>query len=154
MAIKGIKLWHFFFLSSHFSLFVFCCCLVTKSCPCNTMDCSSPDTSVHGISQTRILIWVAISFSRAYSQPTDGTWVSCITGAPINNLRYAEDTMLMEESEKKLKRLLMRVEGESEKSSLKLSIQKTKIMASGPISSRQVDWGKRGNSDRIFFLGL
>ena len=72
----------------------------------------------------------------------------------INNLRYAEDTMLMEESEKKLKSLLMRLEGESEKSSLKLSIQKTKIMALGPISSRQVDSGKRGNSDRLFFLGL
>ena len=113
-----------------------------------------PFHTVHGVLKTRILIWVAISLSRAYSWPRDGTWVSCITGTPINNLRYAEDTMLMEESEKKLKSLLMRLEGESEKSSLKLSIQKTKIMALGPISSRQVDSGKRGNSDRLFFLGL
>ena len=71
-----------------------------------------------------------------------------------NNLRYADDTTLMAESEEKLKSLLMKVKEESEKAGLKLNIQKTKIMTSGPISSRQVDWGKRGNSDRMFFLGL
>ena len=60
----------------------------------------------------------------------------------------------MAENEEELKSLLMRVKEESEKPGLKLSIQKTKIMALGPISSRQVDSGKRGNSDRLFFLGL
>ena len=57
----------------------------------------------------------------------------------INNLRYADDTTLMAESEEELKRLLMKVKVESEKVGLKLNIQKTKIMASGPITSRQTD---------------
>ena len=60
-----------------------------------------------------------------------------IAGRNINNLRYADDTTLMAESEEELKSLLMKVE--SEKVSLKLNIQKTKIMASGPITSRQID---------------
>ena len=62
-----------------------------------------------------------------------------IAGRNINNLRYADDTTLMAESEEELKRLLMKVKVESEKVGLKLNIQKTKIMASGPITSRQVD---------------
>ena len=57
----------------------------------------------------------------------------------INNLRYAEDTTLMAESEEELKSLLMRVKEESEKVGLKLNVQKTKIMASGPITSWQID---------------
>ena len=57
----------------------------------------------------------------------------------INNLRYADDTTLMEESEEALKSLLMKVKEESEKAGLKLSIQKTKIMATGPITSWQID---------------
>ena len=57
----------------------------------------------------------------------------------INNLRYADDTTLMEESEEELKSLLMKVKDESEKVDLKLNIQKTKIMASGPITSWEVD---------------
>ena len=57
----------------------------------------------------------------------------------INNLRYADDTTLMAESEEELKSLLMKVKEESEKAGLKLSIQKTKIMASGPITSWQID---------------
>ena len=57
----------------------------------------------------------------------------------INNLRYADDTILMAESEEELRSLLMKVKAESEKVGLKLNIQKTKIMASGPISSRQID---------------
>ena len=71
----------------------------------------------------------------------------------INNLRYAEDTTLMAESEEELKSLLMKVKEESEKVGLKLSIQKTKIMASGPITSWQI-WGNSGNSVRLYFLGL
>ena len=69
----------------------------------------------------------------------------------INNLRYTDDTILMAESEE-LKSLLMKVKEESEKVGLKLNIQKTKIMASGPITSRQR--GKSRHSDRFYFLGL
>jgi len=68
----------------------------------------------------------------------------------INNLRYADDTTLMAESEEKLKSLLMKVKEENEKVGLKLNIQKTKIMASGPITSWQI-WE---NSDRLNFGGL
>ena len=60
-------------------------------------------------------------------------------GKNINNLRYADDTTLMAKSEEELKSLLMKVKEESKKSGLKLSIQKTKIMASGPIISWQID---------------
>ena len=62
-----------------------------------------------------------------------------IAGRNINNLRYADDTTLMAESEEELKSLLMKVKEESEKVDLKLNIQKTKIMASGPITSWQID---------------
>ena len=62
-----------------------------------------------------------------------------IAGRNINNLRYADDTTLMTESEKELKSLLMKVKVESEKVGLKLNIQKTKIVASGPITSREID---------------
>ena len=62
-----------------------------------------------------------------------------ITGRNINNLRYADDTTLMAASEEELKRLLMKVKEESEKVGLKLNIQKTKILASGPITSWQID---------------
>ena len=62
-----------------------------------------------------------------------------IAGRNINNFRYADDTTLMAESEEELKNLLMKVKEKSEKSGLKLNIQKTKIMASGPITSWQID---------------
>ena len=64
---------------------------------------------------------------------------SRLPGKNINNLRYADDTTLMAESEEKLKNLLMKVKEESEEVGLKLNIQKTKIMASGPITSWQID---------------
>ena len=63
-----------------------------------------------------------------------------IAGRNINNLRYADDTTLMAESEEDLKSLLMKVKEESEKVGLKLNIQKTKIMASGPITSWEIQW--------------
>ena len=66
-----------------------------------------------------------------------------IPGRNINNLRYADDTTLMAESEEELKSHLMKVRGESEKVGLKLNIQKTKIMASGPITSWQIDGEQR-----------
>ena len=70
----------------------------------------------------------------------------------INNLRYADDTTLMAESEEELKSLLMKVEKESEKVDLKLNIQKTKIMASGPITSWQID-GETVDTVSDFILG-
>ena len=82
-----------------------------------------------------------------------------IAGRNINNLRYADDTTLMAESEEELKSLWMKVKDESEKVALKLNIQKTKIMACGPITSRQIDgetmetvsdfifWGSRITAD-------
>ena len=82
-----------------------------------------------------------------------------IAGRNINNLRYADDTTLMAESKEELKSLLMKVKEESEKAGLKLNIQKTKIMASGPITSWQIDgemvatvanfifWGSRITAD-------
>ena len=76
-----------------------------------------------------------------------------IPGRNINNLRYADDTTLMAESEEELKSLLMKVQEESEKVGLKLNIQKTKIMAFGSITSWH-RWGNNGNSDRLYFLGL
>ena len=71
----------------------------------------------------------------------------------IDNLRYADDTTLMAESEEELKSLLMKVKEESEKVGLKLSIQKMKIMASGPITSMQIDGRNSGNSERLYFWG-
>ena len=72
----------------------------------------------------------------------------------INNLRYADDTTLMAESEEELKSLLMKMKKQSEETGLKLSIQKMKIMASGPITSWQLDEGDNGNSESFYFFGL
>jgi len=77
-----------------------------------------------------------------------------IAGRNINNLRHADTTTLMAESEEELKSLLMKVKKGSEKAGLKLNIQKTKIMASGPITSWQIDGGNSGNSGRLYFGGL
>ena len=71
----------------------------------------------------------------------------------INNLRYADDTTLMAESEEELKSLLMKVKGESEKVGLKLNIQKNKIMASGPITSWQIDGETIETVSDFIFLG-
>ena len=76
-----------------------------------------------------------------------------IAGRNINNLRYADDTTFMAESEEELKSLLMKVNEESEKAGLKLKIQKTKIMASGPITSWQVD-GEAVETVSDFIFGL
>ena len=77
-----------------------------------------------------------------------------ITGRDINDLTYADDTTLMAKSEEELKSLLMKVKEESEKVGLKFNIQKMKMMASGPITSWQIDGEKNGNSDWLYFLGL
>ena len=73
-----------------------------------------------------------------------------IAGRNVNNLWYADDTILMAESKEELKRLLMKVKEESGKAGLKLNIQKTKMMASGPITSWQIDM----ESGKLYFLGL
>ena len=75
-------------------------------------------------------------------------------GRNISNLRYADDIILMAESEEELKSILMKVKGESEKASLKVSIQKTKIITSNPITSWQIDGEENGNRGRFYFLGL
>ena len=76
-----------------------------------------------------------------------------IAGRNINNLRYADDTTLMAEREEELKSFLMKVKEESEKAGLKLNIQKTKIMASGLITSWQID-RETVETVRFYFLGL
>ena len=78
--------------------------------------------------------------------------VESAVGRNINNLRYAEDTTLMAESEEELKSLLMKVKEESEKVGLKLNVQKTKIMVSGPITSWQID-GETVETVADFILG-
>ena len=77
-----------------------------------------------------------------------------IAGRNINNLRYADDTTLLAESEEELKSVLMKVNEESEKVGLKLNIQKTKIMPSSPIILWQIDGENTGNSARLYFFGL
>ena len=76
-----------------------------------------------------------------------------IVGRDISNVRYADDTTLMAESEEELKSLLMKVKEESEKAGLKVNIKKTKITASDPhvMANR---WGNNGKSDRLYFLGF
>ena len=76
-----------------------------------------------------------------------------MAGRNINNLRYADDTTFMAESEEELKSLLMKVKEESDKVGLKLSIQKTKVMASGPITSWQVDGETVETVSHFIFLG-
>ena len=76
-----------------------------------------------------------------------------IAGRNINHLRYADDTTLMVESKEELRRLFMKMKEESEKPGLKLNIQKTKIMASSPITSWQID-GETMETVRDYFLGL
>ena len=77
-----------------------------------------------------------------------------IAGRNINNLRYSDDTTLTAESKEELKSLLMKVKEESEKAGLKLNIQKTKIMASGPNYFMVNIWVNNENSERLYFLGL
>ena len=77
-----------------------------------------------------------------------------IAGRTINNLRYADDTTLMAESEEELKSLLIKVKEESEKVGLKLNIQKRKIMASSPITSWEIDGQKKWKQCQTLFLGV
>ena len=109
-------------------------------------------TTEKGVHQGCILLPCLFNFYAEYIMQNAGldeTQAGIkIAGRNINHLRYADDTTLMAES-KELKSLLMKVKEESEKVGLKLNIQKTKIMASGPITLWQI--GKEGNSGRLFF---
>ena len=79
-----------------------------------------------------------------------------IAGRNVNKLRYEDDTILMAECKEEIKSLLMKVKKESEKAGWKINVQKTKIMASGPIKSWQIDGGGAGdrNNGKFCFLGL
>ena len=122
------------------------------------MDCSLPGSSIHGIFQARVLEWGTIFFSN------DAVYIMLnaildesqagikIAGAISATSDMHKDTSLRAESKDELKSLLMRVKEESEKASLKLNIQKTKIMVSGLITSWQTDGGKGETVvDFIFF---
>ena len=134
---------------------------VTQSCPTlsDRLDHGLPGSSIHWIFQARVLEWGAIAFS-VYAEyimrnaRLDEAQVGIkIAGRNINNLRYADDTTLMTESEEELKSLLMKVKEESEKVGLNLCIQKTKIMASGPITSWQIDGETVETVADFIFLG-
>ena len=105
-----------------------------------------------------LLIYVATIFKYAEYSIRNGGLDEAQAGIKIarrniNNLRYADNTTLMEESEEELKSLLMKVKGESEKVGLKLNIQKTKIMASCPITSWQIDGETMETVRDFIFLG-
>ena len=116
------------------------------------MDCSPPSFSIHGIFQARVLEWGA-SYIMRNARLDEAQAGIKISGRNINNLRYADDTTLLAESEEELKNLLMKVKEESEKVGLKLNIQKTKIMASGPITSMQIDGETKEIVTDFIFLG-
>ena len=108
---------------------------VAQSCQTlsDPMDCSLPGSSIHGIFQARVLEWGAIAFSvyaeyiRRNAGLDEAQAGIKIAWRNVNNLRYADGTILMAESEEGLKNLLLKVRKESEKSGLKLNIQKAKI---------------------------
>ena len=110
-----------------------------------------------GVRQGRILSPCLFNFYAEYIMINAGLEETQagikIAGRNINNLRYADDTTLMEESKEELKSLLMKVKEDSEKVGLKFKIQKTKIMASGPITSWQID-GETLETVRLYFGGL
>ena len=117
------------------------------------MDCSLPGFSVHGIFQARVLGWVAIEeYIMRHAGLEESQAGIKIARRNINNLRYADDTTLMAESEEELKSPLMKVKEESKKVGLKLNIQKTKIMASSPITSWHID-GETVETVSGFFEG-
>ena len=135
------------------------------------MDYSSQGSSVHGILQARILEFkirkgvhqscilspclfnLYAEYIMQNARLNESQAGIKIARRNINNLRYADDNTLMAESKEELKSLLMRVKEESEKADLKLNIQKTKIMASSPITSWQIDGGKLETVTNFIFLG-
>ena len=150
--------------------------IVAQLCPTlsNPMDCTPSGSSVHRIFQARVLEWVAISYSRRIfltqglnpcllhllhwpwdSLPLRHTQAGIkIAGRNINNLRYADDTTLMAESEEELKSLLMRVKVESEKVVLKLNISENEDHGIRSHHFMGNSWVNSGNSVRLYFSGL
>ena len=119
----------------------------------DSMDYSPPGFSLHGIPQARILEWVAISSPE--DLPNPGTELeSLVSPALAGGFFTTEPPGNMAESEDELRTFLMKVKGVSEKYGLKFNSQKTKIMASGPITSWQIDGETNENRDRLYFLGL
>ena len=94
---------------------------------------------------------LVLSFQQAYLRFQAGIKIA---GRNINNLRYTDDTTHMAEIEEEVKSFLLKVKEESEKVGLNVNIQKTNIMASGPITSWQKRWGNSWNSGWLYFLGL
>ena len=101
------------------------------------MDRRAWQATTHGVAKSQTWLSIAQHILENNSKLNESQAGIKISRRNINNLRYAVDTTLMAESEEALKSLLMRVKEESEKAGLKLNIQKTKIMASGPINSQQ-----------------
>ena len=99
------------------------------------------------------ILWCDRNQPRVLGQLEEAQAGIKITGRNINNLRYADDTTLMAEGEEELKNLLMKVKEESEKVELKLNTQKTKIMASGPITSWEIDGETVETVSDFIFLG-
>ena len=115
------------------------------------MDFSPPGSSIHWIFQTRVLEWYILVNVRLDESQTGIK----IAGRNTNKQSYADDTILMAGSEEEAESLLMKMKEESEKAGLKCNIQKTKIMASGPITYFMANrWVNNGNGDRLYFLGL
>ena len=112
----------------------------------------------NGVRQACILLLCLFNFYAEYIMKSAGLEEAQagnkIAGRNINNLRYADDTTLMAESEEELKSLLMKVKEESEKVGLTLNIQKTKIMASGPITSLEIDGETVETVSDFIFWGL
>ena len=129
---------------------------VAQSCPTlsDPMDCSLPGSSVHRIFQARVLEWGAIAeYIMQNAGLNEAQARIKISGRNINNLRYAYDTTFMAESEEELKSHLMKEKEESEKVGLKLNIQKTKIIASGPTTSWEIDGETVETVADFIFLG-
>ena len=129
---------------------------VAQSCPTpsDPMDCSLPGPSVHGFSRQEYWSWVQLPSPHENARLDESQVGIKISRRNIYNLRYADDTTLMAESEEELQSLLMRVKEESEKAGLKLNIQKAKIMASDPITSWHIEWGKVETLIDFIFLGF
>ena len=139
-----------------------CLCICFYVCVCSICLCVTVSAFVcvgKGVLQGCILSLCLFNLYAEYIMRSAGLEKAqvriMIAGRNINNLRYADDTTLMAENEEELKNFLMKVKEESEKVGLKLNIQKTKIMVSGPITYFMANrWGNSGKSERLYFLEL
>ena len=128
---------------------------------CSPCGCKESDTTEQLNNNSKVTVRYGYCLFNSYAEyimrnaGLEGTQAGIkIAGRNINHLRYADATTLMAESEEELKSLLMKVKVESEKVSLKLNIQKTKIMASGPITSWEIDGETVETVSDFYFLGL